>query len=80
MRIALYVIEKPLDTLGFIGGVFARVKISLTVLLRECEKLPNLPRRKLCVFFCIRGVVSTLDHFEEDETKAIKRERSRVFF
>ena len=30
MRIALYVIEKPLDTPGFIGGVFVRVKISLT--------------------------------------------------
>ena len=30
VRITLYVIEKPLDSLVFIGGVFVQVKISLT--------------------------------------------------
>ena len=34
VRIALYVIENPLNTPGFIGGVFVRVKISLTALDR----------------------------------------------
>ena len=34
VRIDLYVMEKPLTTPGFIGGVFVRVKISLTAVCR----------------------------------------------
>ena len=42
VRIDLYVMEKPLTTMGFIGGVFVRVKISLTTQHSSQEKVPIL--------------------------------------